>query len=149
MHNGERLDGRTDRLLTEGAWRSSEEGAVVQRLRGRAVLKDALVEATERLAGVLGRLPSCCAVLHRQQLGAQVMQPQHVGVGVVVVPVVPENKRRKAIQTGAKKKRLKKDKKKQPPPKNLVAFSITIHSNIFNISGGILTSNIKFYQILK
>lgn len=88
MHDGRRADG----LLTRGAWGSLEEGAVPQRLRGRAVPKDALVEAAERRAGVLGRLPPCGAVPHGQQLGAQVMQPQHVGVGVVVAPVVPENK---------------------------------------------------------
>lgn len=99
-------DGQTDGLLTEGAWRSSEEGAVPQRLRGRAVLKDALVEAAERLAGVLGCLPSRGAVLHGQQLGAQVMQPKHVGVGVVVAPVVPENKKEERIQTDSQKKRL-------------------------------------------
>lgn len=87
MGNGRRTGG----LLTEGAWRSPEEGAVPQRLRGRAVLKDAVVEASERLAVVLGRLPSRGAVLHGQQLGAQVVQPQHVGVGVVVAPLVPES----------------------------------------------------------
>lgn len=87
----------TDGLLTQGVWRSSEQGADPQRLCGRVVLKDALVEAAERLAGVLGRLPSSGAVPHGQQLGAQVMQPQHVGVGVVVAPIVPGNKRRKAI----------------------------------------------------
>ena len=39
-------------------------------------------------------LPPGPPVLHGKQLGAQVAEPQHVGMGVVVTPVVPEIKKR-------------------------------------------------------
>lgn len=66
-----------------------KHGAVLQHLGGRAVLEDVVIETSERLSHVLGTLP-CPPVLHGKQLGTQVVEPQHVGMGVVVTPVVSE-----------------------------------------------------------
>lgn len=67
-----------------------KHGAVLQHLGGRAVLEDVVIETSERLSHVLGTPPSWAPVLHGKQLGAQVVEPQHIGMGVVVTPVVSE-----------------------------------------------------------
>ena len=72
-----------------------KHGAALQRFSSRAVLEDVVIETSELLSHVLGSLPSCSPVLHRKQLGAQVVEPQHVGMGVVVTPVITETDRRK------------------------------------------------------
>lgn len=55
------------------------------------------METSELLSCVLGTPP--CPVLHRKQLGAQVVEPQHVGVGMVVTPVVSEKDSKKCTDT--------------------------------------------------
>ena len=67
-----------------------KHGAVLQRLGGRAVLQDVAIETSELLSRVLGTPPSRATILHGKQLGAEVVEPQHVGVGVVLSPVVSE-----------------------------------------------------------
>ena len=64
-----------------------EQRAVQQDLHGRGVVEDRVEEAGEVLPGLLGP-PALPAVPHPQQLGAQVVQPQHVGVGLVGAPLV-------------------------------------------------------------
>lgn len=69
-----------------------EHGAGSQRLGGRAVLEDVAMETRELISHGLEAPPSRAPVLHGEQLGAQVMEPQHVGVGVVVTPVISEDR---------------------------------------------------------
>lgn len=66
----------------------------MQRLCGGAVLEYVVMETGELLSHVLDAPPSYPPVLHTQQLGAQVVEPQHVGVGLVVCPVVAMGKER-------------------------------------------------------
>lgn len=65
-----------------------EQRAGLQSLCGRAAPEDVVIETSQLL--VHGReSPSPEApVLHGEQLGAQVVEPQHVGAGVVGTPVV-------------------------------------------------------------
>ena len=62
----------------------------MQNLCGRAVLEDVVIETGECLSHVLGAPPSFASVLHGEQLGAQVVEPKHIGVGLVGAPVVSE-----------------------------------------------------------
>lgn len=78
-----------------------KHGAVSQRLGGRAVLEDVVIETSELLSHVLGTPPSRAPVLHGKQLGAQVVEPQHVRVGVVVTPVVSVTSKKKKKSSGA------------------------------------------------
>lgn len=71
-----------------------KHGAGPQRVGGRAVLEDVVMETGELLSQALVAPPSQAPVLHGEQLGAQVAQPQHVGVGVVVTPVISERRHR-------------------------------------------------------
>ena len=73
-----------------------KHGAVLQRLSGGAVLEDVVIETSELLSHALGAPPSRAPVLHGKQLGAQVVEPQHVGMGVVVTPVVSETRWKKS-----------------------------------------------------
>lgn len=84
---------------TESVWSAApppthtqllEQGAAPQRLGGRAKLEHVAVETGELLSHVPAAFPSRASVLHGQQLGAQVVEPQHVGVRLVGAPVVPE-----------------------------------------------------------
>lgn len=67
-----------------------KHGARLQRCGGRAALQDVVIETGELLSYVLGRPPPGASVLHREQFGAEVVEPQHVGTGVVVSPAVPD-----------------------------------------------------------
>lgn len=70
-----------------------KHGAVLQCLGCRAVLEDVVIETSELLSHVLGGPPSHPPVLHGEQLGAQVVEPQHVGMRLVAAPVITDNRR--------------------------------------------------------
>lgn len=74
----------------QGALLLFEHAAGLQNLCGRSILEDVVSELDEPLFYRLDSLPSCAAILHEKELGAQIVKPQHVGVGVVVSPVVSE-----------------------------------------------------------
>lgn len=65
-----------------------KQRAVLQRLCGRAVLEDVVIETSQLLAHVVGSPSLVAPVLHGKQFGTQVVQPQHVSMGVVRAPVV-------------------------------------------------------------
>lgn len=86
--------------LTELLYILLKHGAVFQHLSGRAVLEEVVIETSELLSYVLGAPPSWATVLHGKQLRAQVVKPQHVGVGVVVTPVVSDTHKDKKKSLG-------------------------------------------------
>lgn len=65
-----------------------KQRAVLQRLCGRAVLEDVVIETSQLLAHVLGRFSFVAPVLHGKQFGTQVVEPQHISMGFVGAPVV-------------------------------------------------------------
>lgn len=79
---------RQQPTCVQGALLLLEHAAGSKHLCGRAILEDVVAELDERHFKRLGGLPSCAAVFHRKELRAKIVQPQHVGVGVVVSPVV-------------------------------------------------------------
>lgn len=62
----------------------------LQHLCGRSTLEDLVLEMGKGLSEGPDGLPPRTAILHGEELPAEIVEPQHVGVGVEVSPVVPE-----------------------------------------------------------
>lgn len=88
-----------------GALSLLKNGAGLQHFCGRSVHDNAVLELGECVFNGFDGLPSGAAIPHRKKLGAQIVEPQHVGVGVVVSPVVSE------IAQPGTQHQLKKNKK--------------------------------------
>lgn len=62
----------------------------LQHVCGRSTVQDVVLEMGKCLFERLDALPLGAAILHGKELPAQIVEPQHVGVGVVLSPVISE-----------------------------------------------------------
>lgn len=72
-----------------------KHGAGLQSLGGRAAPEDVSMETSQLLVHGLESPSLDAPVLHGEQFGAQVVEPQHVGAGVVGTPVVSLKEKRR------------------------------------------------------
>ena len=77
---------------------SLEQATVVQYVRGRSEGEDIVVETLQVQPGLLDAPPPSTLIGHSQQLGAQVVEPQHIGVGLVVTPLVTVGERERQVR---------------------------------------------------
>ena len=68
--------------------KSSRKQLALQSFCGRAVLQQVVTDVGEFLAALFAPSTSWTTVLHGEQLGAQVVEPQDVRVRLVVIPLV-------------------------------------------------------------
>ena len=80
---------------------SVEQAAVLKHVRGRLEGQQVPVESTQAALERprLGSL-SAALILHPQQLVCQVVQPQHISVGVVLTPFITAREREREDSEG-------------------------------------------------
>lgn len=72
-----------------------KQRAGLQGLSGRAAPEDVVMETSQLLVHDLESPSLEAPILHGEQFGAQVVDPQHVGAGVVGTPVVSLKEKRR------------------------------------------------------